>query len=397
MKNNLTISGLIRLTSPLHFAGFEKSKLNDEGRPGTDGKPLTRTQVMNVIGVDGTLVRDIPYVSGNSFRGALRREATAIILARLADNNEKVTIDTFHGMACGAVVGVPDTSMTTIGGLNKAKNNLFMGVFGGGPNICRSGYSVSDLLPIVSVLIDIGMVPDGIAEAPHRLSFGENGVERGRSINNAFDGLTHYYHVMRIDDIERYVDVETMQAILNFDTEATQWLLDIFIESAEKKQATTLAKKLKEEGFTSQAEAGKPRLKVGNMVAFEAITAGTPMYFDLNLSGSLSDAQIGLMLKSLESFVHKNKMGGINRSGLGHFDASALKITDGEQEHQLFIRRGHKLILDETNEFIAQKMEAFISELDRLTAEEMNSFYYRSAPPKKDTKNKASEVADEAA
>lgn len=397
MKNNLTVSGLIRLTSPLHFAGFEKSKLNNEGRPSTDGKPLTRTQMMNVIGVDGALIRDIPYVSGNSFRGALRREATAIILAFLANKNEKVTIDTFHGMTCGAVVGVPDNEMTTIGGLNKAKNNLFMGVFGGGPNINRSGYSVSDLLPIVNALIDIGMVPEGLAKTPHSIPYKKDEAEKVREVNNAFDGLTHYYHVMRIDDIERYVDVETMDAIQNYDAEATQWLLDIFIESAEKKQATALANKLKEEGFTSQAEAGKPRLKVGNMVAFEAITAGTPMYFDLNLSGSLSDAQVGLMLKSLESFVHKNKMGGIVRSGLGQFDASALKISDGNQEHQLFIRRGNKLILDDSNEFITQKMDAFIVELNKLNAEEMNSFYYRPAPPKKEAKNKTSEVVNEAA
>ncbi|PND66349.1 type IV CRISPR-associated protein Csf2, partial [Escherichia coli] len=60
----------------------------------------------------------------------------------------------------------PDPSPVTAEEVIRAKNHVFMGLFGGGARMLHSGFDVFDLLPVMETTISAGMIPARFAPQP---------------------------------------------------------------------------------------------------------------------------------------------------------------------------------------------------------------------------------------
>ncbi|MDD3744097.1 MAG: type IV CRISPR-associated protein Csf2 [Lentimicrobiaceae bacterium] len=376
---NIQICGSLKLTSHLHVASpisARFTKRDDRyviNYTGQDGKPLTRTMTYNVLQNDGSMVRDIPYMPGNGLRGRLRRCATEFIFKKFkeiygSDMESKFTIDTFHGMTCGAVTGVPTSSMASVSGIQKEYKHLFLGLFGGGPNITQGKYTVSDLIPVCAVTQEIGSVPSDINTLPSTRSYLE-GEAKTREISSTStdlargNGLTNIYHIFRKDDVVNGNFIVPLDQFTNFDEDAQAWLAEI----AGKKE-------------------GESKTSVSNMVAFEAIIPGTNMWFDMKINDATQE-QFGLMLNALLILARDKRLGGHVSMGLGQFNALDLKIKVNEESIPLFVVKHDVLHLNTDEPLIDDADRAVNAFLQTVDYDYFNEMYVREeAKPKKTKK-----------
>lgn len=376
---NIQICGSLKLTSHLHVASPIAArfvKRDDRyiiNYTGQDGKPLTRTMTFNAIQNDGTMVRDIPFMPGNGLRGRLRRCATEFIFKKFkeiygSDMESKFTIDTFHGMTCGAVTGVPTSSIASVSGIQKEYNHVFLGLFGGGPNITPGKYSVSDLIPVCAITQQIGSVPSDIDTLPVMKTYSD-GESKNREISSTStdlgrgNGLTNIYHIFRKDDVVNGNFIVPLDQFTDFDGDAQAWLQEI----AGKKE-------------------GESKISVSNMVAFEAIMPGVNMWFDMTIQDATKE-QFGLMLNSLLILARDKKLGGHVSMGLGQFNALDLKINLQGESIPLFVMKHDTLHLNTDEPLIEEADEAINAFLKTIDYDYFNEMYARDeVKPKKSAK-----------
>ena len=93
---------------------------------------------------------EVPFVTANSVRGLLRRAAASIVLDRI---NAPVSRQLFQILTTGKssrdAIGVAPT----VAALTEASNSPFAGLFGGGPYMLASRYSMAPLFPIVDAQV----------------------------------------------------------------------------------------------------------------------------------------------------------------------------------------------------------------------------------------------------
>lgn len=378
-NRGIKIDGAITLTSNLFVAHPQPSWIDNSGRiydrepdSSIDAKPLNRTTTMSVIDDQGVLQKDIPFFPANGFRGRLRRKATEAVLAALSSTNQKVTIDAFHGMSCGAVTQKPSKETTTLSNLLDDKNHLFVGLFGGGIRVAQSGYLVSDLIPITHTMRQIGAIPEDVVPA-YKMNqtkteiVGDKLVKSPVPIQNY--NLKHIDHHHRLDDVKGGVSEATISAFGNYYEEASAWL-------------------------------SNKDFKVTAMTGTESVIPGSKFYFNLETKPYLTDAQTGLMLLSLEAMIQDNALGGLIRYGFGKYDASALKITyhdeDGSHEVQLLV--DHRL--NKQCARINTCVEAAKDALKTITSDYVNGIFLAKQEDeggkKSKSKSKSKDATDKA-
>lgn len=352
----IKIQGALPLTSHLHVSSTVSARLTDEGFKNFSsdvGKPLTAQMSFKAFDKVGNLVRHIPFLPGNGLRGRLRRYGSKYIFKKFEElhgnsKDQKFTIESFHGMTSGAVTGSPLNSSGLIKQIQKERDHVFLGLFGGGPTLTRSAYMVSDLIPICGLTKQLKMVGTdlevGIAEHDNA------------SHGDTTEGLTGFYHIFRRDDLldGKYQEFEGQ--ISNFEHDGQTWL-------------TTVAK----------ADGGRSKEAISNMVAVEAIVPGVNMWFELRLEKNVLPEQFGLMLQSLRELVNDNRLGGWTRAGFGRFDPSHLKLIINNEEIPLFpTKKGDQWEFYD-HEIITNALAALDKKLSEVDYDYFNSMFDQKA------------------
>ena len=365
----LSIQGTLKLTSPLHVAAFENSwRLNDDRRAiqgDSGGKPLTRTARQPLVDKDNVMC-EVPFVAGNSFRGRLRRLAARRVQSVIGP----VSIDTYHGLMCGAVSGRPAKDSITISGWAAATNNVYLGLFGGAPAIYPSRYRAFDAMPITDATVGLGIVPEQYAALAPIRKFGET-VRPARP-----DELMFYLDFNRIDDPLRFRDPEAHLWIKDYDEALADWMSKV----ADNRQAVAASK---DAAAANKEKKGKERTTVEKvskssidaMSAIEAVAPGVHLFFKVELDDNANDAQAGLLMLCVADMLKQNRLGGWEKKGLGTFSADLAVFEDAERLSSLIQQGANTTLHPDLESFETAALDA----LQALSPETVATFFAEAA------------------
>lgn len=351
------IQGVLRLATPLHCAQPQSSAVvTDDGKvsyaSGAKGKPVTVTMQMPVATKQG--IQRIPYFPGNDLRGRLRRKAASRVMDVFAKNGTPIKdVTLYTGLTCGASSAIPE-NVTSIEENTRARSNIYMGLFGGGTRMIRSGYRMQDMVPIIDSTLEIGMVPAAFGASVDGTGFQIQGKD-GQPINGW--ELLHLYHILRVDDVMRVARPAELKAV---------------IENGEAAVAEFQAKVLAERPADKKDADGKStRSRVENMAAIQTVAAGTPMFFSMDLEDYLSDEQVGLAILSLVDLIKESALGGYVRAGCGKVIPTGLSVIRDGEEFPLFSDE-QTMTLSNQAKALADLAEAAIA---NLTINDMAPFF----------------------
>jgi CRISPR type IV-associated protein Csf2 len=267
----------------------------------------------------------MPYFPANDLRGRMRRKAASRIMAEWKKKGQAISEALYLGLTCGASSGNPENDKT-VEEVSRANSNVYMGIFGGGTRMLRSGYRVQDLDVISQSNIDAGVVPSALGDATEG-GFVPMEYKDGQAqpIREGYK-LLHTYNVLRVDDIMRAMRPEELEGIIAGGKEAiARYQADIFGARNTGKAAKAAEK---ETGVKAEKVA---RVQVENMQSFKAVAPGTPMYFRLDMNDTLTQSQVGLLILCLKDLIEEGEFGGYVRCGLGKVNVRELKlVVDGE-------------------------------------------------------------------
>ena len=302
-KKNITLHAILTTLSPLTISspesfryevsdstGYGMVKHGTTGGIACAGIQRRRFQENAVAGVDF----GVPLIAANNIAGRLRREAANIVKNVLKENSQKVLIQTFSAITNGSVTGKPDTRDSTLAEYRASSTHPLVGLLGGGPRMFPRRLRVLDALPVMSALREAGF------SINH-----PNNSGRESSSN-----LTSAACFRKCDDISALLDVDLMESTI-----------ENFEEAFEARQLLILQdKKDKDNG-----EKGN-RTSTKAWSAFEFVNPGVDFDFTLEMT-NVTDAQIGLLLESLDQFA-KTLIGGQTRNGLGRIKLQDVVLAD---------------------------------------------------------------------
>ena len=382
MTVNTKITGLIQLITPMHVASTDVVSLdaNNYVISGKNGNPLTGT-MKQAIAVDG-FVQHIPYFPSNDLRGRLRRKAAAIILKAFKAKKITVPAAIYSGLMCGSASANPENNLSIEEAVRGAKH-VYMGVFGGGTRILESGYAPWDMVPILKCLIDIGMIPKHFSpsekDVVHKSVTRNDGETTVIPMPDA-NRLLDVRHIVRIDDIDRVWDCESLCSYIDGGVSA------IIEHQTGVKEENTNRKADKIEGVE------KKKTTLANIVSVQSIIPGTMMYAHIDLADRLSDAQIGLLITALLDLINEQELGGIVRMGFGRFRATDFNLSRAGQQYPLFEQDndGTYKLTEKTKKFT----EAMAAEVDQETLESISLFFTPTALVKVSKKDKPAKATE---
>lgn len=337
------IEGIVRLISPLHCATVDGAVNND--------KNITPTHKQVVNTASGN--QRIPYFPANDLRGRLRRHAARLVFDALKVKGNRITPDLYQALMGGAIVAKPESDVTAEEAL-RGRNNVYMGLFGGGTRLLKSRYCTNDLIPVLRDTIDAGIVP---------AVFGENGVPTGHLAAGVVGPLTGYHLVetrtsIRIDDIARMMNVDEVMRYID-DAAAT----------VAAKQADILSGRA-----DRKADAEVKKRDLGNMMAIEVVARGTPLHCLIDIQDDVTDAHVGMLLLALRNLVREQALGGWIRCGMGRFSAD-LTLTRNGHTYQIFNANENAANATLTDEVQLAFCAVAQSAIDALTSDELMEFF----------------------
>jgi len=380
MTSRNKIEGVIRLISPLHCASGDKS--TDEKYPN-----LTRTHKTFVMTANGN--QSIPYFPGNDGRGRLRRKAATIVLEHIAVT-QKVGVDLYAGLMAGAIAAAPESDVT-IEEVLRARDNPYMGLFGGATRMLRSRFAVNDMIPVLQDTMDAGIVPRGVMGEGWRPMTNTSGKPQD---------LTGYYAVesrtsLRVNDVMLALNPTEMERYIEDAANAVTAKQSLTIaQRIERKEDKAAAKAAVEAGEKAGEIASKK--DVGNMYSIEAIVRGTPLYWLIDLANDVTDEHVGLLLLSLQALVREQALGGMIRNGFGRYSAN-LTLTRAEQKFTIFQEGKDSADATLTDEVHQAFCVPALAALQKLTAEDMMEFFTPRVKLKTEKVGKGRKTVDEVA
>lgn len=353
MTINNNVTGILALVSPLYIAG-------------TDGSGVTQTKpIMTAQGAFRS-----PIFPANDCRGRLRRKSASRFFKEWIAQGITITPALVNGMTCGVADGNPE-NMTTIEEVVRAHSNVYMGVFGGGTRMLRSGFVINDMDAITQLTVDAGIVPSKYAEpelggyVPMEMW---DGVARP-----IYDGYKLMYGTtsFRVDDIMRATNPDELANVITGGIDAVAE----FQESIMNERAKTKANKAElEEAKMADKKATlkkEKRQRVENMMTYRAVMPGVLFYFRLDISDLLTDEQVGLLLLSWRDLLLENAFGGYARNGIGKVAVRNMQVTLKGQKIDLFADNGTMEFSPEVEKLAAAAMRA----IKNTTPEEMELFF----------------------
>jgi len=295
----------------------------------TDFDDKTRMLNMPVFASSGKVY--IPYVPGNDIRGRMRRQGAAGIL----DVVKPVNISLYQLLNCGSRSTVPDGGSDSVKYILMARDDLYLGVFGGGQRLAKSGMQVRSMVPVNMATIQVGMVPEEYIDEIQVYATRAKGDDGELKPMKDAPHCTHSFTFTKVDDVLRCNDMNAPNLIENYETDAVAYAQSVNEEGgkikAEKKSAEqALAAKRKGEDVTIAAPEDKTKkTSLGNMIKVEAIVPGTPMYLRIDFDDFLTDAQVFFAAHTLAE-VFNGAIGGWGRVGFGRMKPNKMKYINGK-------------------------------------------------------------------
>jgi len=314
----LHLVGTITATTHVH-----QTDPNKEGN-------LSRTIKTYAWGKD-QIRRQIPFITGNSIRGMLRRAATELTLDAV---NVPISRPMFSVLTTGKTTRKDIGMVPSTRSMIEAGNNVFAGLFGGGGYMIPSRYSMGPLVPMVEWCQD--WLHPSLREKMipmDKLTYKVNDVTRDvplvtELILTSRDDLLAGKGANRIEDYQSSVDA---------------WIAEVTAGRVAK--ATDKAEKLEAKKRGDKPVAGPTKaisVDVSGYNLIEAMLPGTPLQFWMRLKPSANDAQVGLMLMAVRDWANANVIGGASARGFGRFEAQfALYDDDREIVPSLFNMGDH--------------------------------------------------------
>lgn len=360
---SLQIVGLITLTSHAHQSD-------------PDGRVGNRSGTMKTwhFSADGRR-KQTPYITSNSVRGLTRRAGAEIVLTTLG---KPVSRELFSILTRGAAGRSDISAEPTVDAMVFGGRNVFAGLFGGGPYMLHSRFSMGPLIPALAW------------------------TERYLHPALRDKAIPLEYLTYKVDDIVRDAPLTTdiiltgkddllmgrgQQYVENYQESLKNWLGHVSsgrAAKAAKKEADTQAKEARKKGDKPSAPEA-PTAKSSDLQGFnfiEAMLPGTPLQFWLRLKPHATPAQVGLALMSVRDWANQNTVGGMSARGFGSFEASLSLYDSDTQVCENIFRSGDHATAYRLNPALDQYLTAATTELEALTVEDLE-LVYPSDPQKK--------------
>jgi CRISPR type IV-associated protein Csf2 len=373
-----TIEGILKLTAPLHVATPGERYVTLNTLYVTHKKPAEQTEYTGItattvypvavteedkleVGLpiptkDGTgetkkdyRSPEVPVFPANDLRGRLRRLAAQLIFDNVQARGQKISLETYHGMTCGAVTGQPtpglDFDLATKSGVHP-----FLGLFGGGPRLVRSSLQISPAWAITSSTLSAGVIP--------------NRYESDRVTDDGY--LLRPLFFRRVDDALEFYSGTTSLTVRNYSESVAKWLKDEGAQSPDRDTGTTRSK-----------------LRIRTFSAVQYVVPGTRFYVNVRIDTSRTGlASLGLLIHALAHLATKQSIGGWVRNGFGRFETSLyLVLPDGGRLPVLVKEAG--VYTPNATGLIADALDAWAEAESRITVEELEDLYSLPSPKEK--------------
>ena len=373
---HVQIDGLFRMLTPTHISDIASNMRYD---PSTDrilygetgGIPMTGQRCMTFRlgkekeGVDSYV--KVPVLPANGLRGRLRRAAAAELEESFRSRDRYVTWQTYQGMHCGAVTGTPDGSAPRLDEVRAIRNNLFMGLFGGGQRLTPSRLKVSTALPVLEGLVELGAVPE---------AYKDDAIP-----NKEARRLMSVLPIVRNDDLGQYTDPSAERVVENYDDVMQAEFLKDTARRADRARAA------KDDEAQGEKKSETPR-GLRALSAIQVITPGTPYYVRFN--AYCTEAQAGLLLHALLRLLqqHTGGIGGKSAVGYGRFAHALTLSVDGERVEP-FEGQFEDTQLRGDSELLKRLAAAFEAELGQLDPDRLHAIITASEPGSEEDAPKA--------
>jgi len=358
----LTIKAVLKTTSPMHITGAGSYRFNpatgyvvpETAENSKSMTPCTPIQRMWVVGENGP----VPVIPANNIAGRLRRHAAELVLKAIVAKGEKVSLQAYSSLMCGAVSSAPDKRDLSYAEYKKSAEHPYLGLFGGGPRMLPRKVRVMNGVPFRDNII-LAM---------------ENQMHPNANKYLENTHITMAWTCRRNDDLMELVNVPLQESSI-----------ENYLEEIQKRQALIMEEKSKE----------RSKISTFSFSSLEFILPGTHfnMGFELDVDNA---AQVGLFLMSLDSFVSKERIGGKSVNGFGAFLLKDVILID-EKKDENIIFAGDRL--NQFSTVVKPYLNAWASaagNIDVASIEEMMTMP-ENAPLSKKDKAKADKEAKLAA
>lgn len=298
-----------------------------------------------------------PVIPANALRGMLRRAAAEQIFEALLERKERLTLDAYNVMRCGAATGSPDSAPPALAEVQAAAAHPYFGLFGGGPRLFASKL----------------MVDDGLAVAPATLPFLPESAAEFVSTGR----LTQIFFKRRNDDVAQFANVEMQQAIVADHDAAVNAYQD---------------KAARQRGKDEDAGRG-----VRSFHALEGVRRG--VNFAMGFRVDAGDAHLGLFLVALRAVMAHQRIGGLGQIGFGRFAVLKFVVTDSVtgETGPIFkiVSDSNEIVHYDFNDehpVVARALDAWAAARDMIDAAAIESFSL-SNDKQKDAGDDADEMA----
>ena len=296
--SSFCITGFVRTTAPMVQVG------PGEGKE-TMFMPIPG-ESYSFTGPDGvlrTMPLRLPFVTGNSVRGRLRRLASAKVFESLHDRGQKIDRRHFLSIVRGAYGRADIAGGSTYRAQLAAAENVFAGLFGGGTMMLESKFSVSNLVPLLK----------GNARYLSPLHSKLDGEALDDAKNITFDAL-----MTARNDLSKLPEFDVINnAEESFDQHQSDNISD---------RGTSVA--------GEEISLGKNDLR--NFVQRRVMSPNVPLGFQIRVR-NVTPAQAGLMIMAVQQWVYANEIGGQGSRGYGTFHAKLWinPVINGRMDEEI--------------------------------------------------------------
>lgn len=340
------LEAVIMTRTPLHVASFEPfNAFNYKGAEYLKKGETIKAQHASRFFAGGGYPKTLACFPANDLRGRMRRAAAERILKQV----KTVGLEVFQILTTGSLPGGAQEGRGTIDIPDRVRemNDIYLGSFGGGINLSQSAFSVFDIVPIVpGACNSLRLVPSEVVE--------KFTVANASGNPSDFPLVTHPYIFTSRDDVLRGSPLVAAH-IEDWQNNAASYL-DKIIEAQTARKAqkdeTKEDKKAREEDDAGAATAKKTDR---NMIfGAEAIMPGVPMYVRIELSPSLTQAQIGFVAACLDDVLNTS-LGGLSRIGFGRVEV-VKPVTIKNHPDELLLENCLEAMEDEIQQYTSESL-----------------------------------------
>jgi CRISPR type IV-associated protein Csf2 len=291
----------------------------------------------------------LPVFPANDARGRLRRLAAEEIFGLLKSRGELVSMETYHGMTCGAVTGQLNKELTFDAAV-KGGRHAFLGLFGGGPRMIASNLVVNTLWPVTSATVRAGLVPAHYEDE-------QTLIPPNR--------LTRAIFYRRIDDAITFSTGTADLVVKEYSSAVAAWLKEISSAKTE----------------SGQRERSKKQLHT--FAAIEYVIPGTRLYLHLKVNTERPGlGALGLLIHTLAAFANRQRLGGWTRNGFGSFDSDLTLMGPDNTRVPLLTKSDYNYEPNVEAEQIAEALDAWATASAEMNAAELEELYSLPAEKK---------------